>query len=106
MQVRLRSGGSTCAWGAEASRSNKICRTGLWKNTEDVDPIPGGYALRLCKSDSEAADLPAHGPRKHRDQARSAVRACGKTLRMLIQFRVRSAGTRACRVGTPAGASL
>src|ERR1017187_7750679 len=45
MQVRLRSGGSTCAWGAEASRSNKICRTGRWKNTEDVDPVPGSKPM-------------------------------------------------------------
>src|ERR1039457_101913 len=45
MQVRPRSGGSTCAWGAEASRSSKICRTALWKNNEDVDPVPGSKPM-------------------------------------------------------------
>src|ERR1039458_283645 len=68
MQVRLRSGGSTCAWGAEASRSNKICRTGLWKNTEDVDPVPGSKRRHACL------------PRRHSCRRKPMIRALGIVL--------------------------
>src|ERR1022692_3111233 len=77
MQVRPRSGGSTCAWGAEASRSCKIGRTdpgdgrGILDRHQGREHASGpgavevaDYCLQLIHSGLLQKPAPGSGPRK------------------------------------------